>query len=193
MDRVESRLYQQRSLVPTGGNMNRIVITAVTCLLVLPVTALGQTRTRRSTPAQKPSASTAAQAAAIRLEGATKVADQLKILTRFLYVLGGVAKGIEQVDEAARKNEASPAALQQNEQNKATVKTSMRNVREGLDALEIHFRSTPGLQSYYLKLAGSASGAAAAEDLANAGRFDQSGRSLLNVVNRLTDVLLEMP
>jgi hypothetical protein len=126
------------------------------------------------------------------MAGATRVADQVKILTKFLYVLGGVAKGIEQVDEAAKKNEASPTALQQNEQNKGTVKSSLRNVREGLDQLEIYFRSTPGLQSYYLKLAGSASGAATAEDLATAGRFDQSGRTLLGVVNRLTDVLLIM-
>lgn len=172
--------------------MNRLVIIAATFLLLLPATVLGQTRNRRSTATQKPSASTTAQAAAIRMEGATKVADQLKILTRFLYVLGGVAKGIEQVDEAARKNEASPAALQQNDQNKATVKTSLRNVREGLDALEIYFRSTPGLQSYYLKLAGSASGAADAEAQAASGQFDRSGRTLLNVVNRLTDVLLIM-
>ncbi len=173
--------------------MNRLVIIAA-CLLLLPIVNYSQSRTRRTSPSTKAStqASIAAQAAAIRLEGATKVADQLKILTRFLYVLGGVAKGIEQVDEAARKNEASPAALQQNEQNKATVKTSLRNVREGLDALEIYFRSTPGLQSYYLKLAGSASGAADAEAQAAAGQFDHSGRTLLNVVNRLTDVLLIM-
>ena len=168
----------------------------VLCVLLLATAAMAQTRSRKtsgrsaSTKSQTSAASTAAAQA--RNEAATKVADQVKILTKFLYVLGGVAKGIEQVDEAARKNEASPAALQQNEQNKATVKSSLRNVREGLDNLEIYFRGTPGLQSYYLKLAGSADGAANAEDLANAGRFDQSGRSLLNVVNRLTDVLLIM-
>jgi hypothetical protein len=167
-------------------------------MLLVATAAVAQTRTRRgvSTAQKRRSASTesvAVQAAEqARTEAAGKVADQVKILTKFLYVLGGVAKGIEQVDEAARKNEASPAALQQNEQNKTTVKTSLRNVREGLDNLEIYFRSTPGLQSYYLKLAGSADGAATAENLANSGHFDQSGRSLLNVVNRLTDVLLIM-
>lgn len=167
----------------------------VFCVLLLATGAVAQSRTRRSTPQRRSTAtpSAAVQAAAqARTEAATKVADQVKILTKFLYVLGGVAKGIEQVDEAARKNEASPAAVQQNDQNKASVKTSMRNVREGLDSLEIYFRSTPGLQSYYLKLAGSADGAATAENLANSGRFDQAGRSLLNVVNRLTDVLLIM-
>lgn len=172
--------------------MYRLVIIAATCVLLLPVIALGQTRTRRSSPSSRTQTSTAAHAAEIRMAGATRVADQVKILTKFLYLLGGVAKGIEQIDEAARKNEASPTALQQNEQNKTTVKTSLRNVREGLDALEIYFRSTPGLQSYYLRLAGSASGAADAEAQAAAGQFDRSGRTLLNVVNRLTDVLLIM-
>ncbi|HEY6046750.1 MAG TPA: hypothetical protein VIU65_09110 [Pyrinomonadaceae bacterium] len=165
------------------------------CVLLLATAAFSQTRTRRSTPASRRTPTTSSATAAAeqaRTEAAGKVADQVKILTKFLYVLGGVAKGIEQVDEAARKNEASPAALQQNEQNKTTVKTSLRNVREGLDNLEIYFRSTPGLQSYYLKLAGSADGAATAENLANSGQFDQAGRSLLNVVNRLTDVLLIM-
>jgi len=176
--------------------MNRLTTFAVICLLALPATALAQTRSRTTTKrttssrGQKTAADQAGTEA--RTSGAMKVADQIKNLTRFVYLLGGVAKGIEQVDEAAKKNEASPTALQQNEQNKTTVKTSLRNVREGLDQLEIYFRSTPELEGYYLKLAGSASGAATAEDLAAAGRFDQAGRTLLGVVNRLTDVLLAM-
>jgi hypothetical protein len=120
------------------------------------------------------------------------VADQIKNLTRFLYLLGGVAKGIEAVDEAARRNEASPTVLEQASRNKNTVRTSLKNVREGLDALEIHFRTTPELQRYYIKLAGVAAGAATAEEQAAANQFDPAGRSLLSVVNRLTDVLLEM-
>lgn len=171
------------------------IVAILFCVLLLATTAVSQTRSRKtsSRPRATPTeTAAAAQAEAARTAAATRVADQVKILTKFLYVLGGVAKGIEQVDEAARKNEASPTALQQNEANKATVKSSLRNVREGLDNLEIHFRSTPGLQSYYLRLAGSADGAATAENLAAAGRFDQAGRSLLTVVNRLTDVLLIM-
>jgi hypothetical protein len=106
--------------------------------------------------------------------------------------LGGVAKGIEAVDDAARRNEASPAILDQAKRNKDSVRTSIKNVREGLDVLEIHFRATPDLQRYYIKLAGVAAGAATAEEQAAANQFDQAGRSLLGVVNRLTDVLLEM-
>ena len=107
--------------------MNRIATLAITLLLFLPATALAQTRSRttrrgaQSSRTAKPSASPAADEA--KSTGANKVAEQIKNLTRFVYLLGGVAKGIEQVDEAARKNEASPAALQQNEQNKAVVKT----------------------------------------------------------------------
>jgi hypothetical protein len=163
------------------------------CILFLSTAAFSQTRsrsTKRGTQPAKPAASQASSEA--KTAGATKVADQIKNLTRFVYLLGGVAKGIEQVDEAAKKNEASPAALQQNAQNKATVKTSLENVRLGLDQLEIYFRNTPELQGYYTKLVGSASGAAAAEEQAAAGRVDQSGRTLLGVVNRLTDVLLVM-
>jgi hypothetical protein len=120
------------------------------------------------------------------------VADQIKVLTRFLYLLGGVAKGIEAADVAARAGEATQQQVEQTQRSKASVKESLRNVREGLDNLEIDFRTKPELLRYYTKLAGVASGAAAAEDQAAANQFDQAGRSLLGVVNRLTDVLLEM-
>ena len=82
--------------------------------------------------------------------------------------------------------------MDQTEKSKAIVKTSLQNLREGLDKLEIDFRTTPELQRYYINLAGVAAGAANAEDQASAGHYDQAGRSLLDVVNRLTDVLLQM-
>ena len=175
--------------------MNRFVIIAAACLLLLPITALSQTRNRSSR--QKPSSTatttaTAQQATAIRNEGAAKIAVQIKNLTAFLYRLGGVAKGLEELDAAARAANASPAVVQQNEQSKAKIKASFADFRVGLDNLEIYFRSTPGLQSYYLKLAGSAEGAANGEALAGAGQFDRAGRSLLGVVDRLTDTLATM-
>lgn len=72
------------------------------------------------------------------------------------------------------------------------IRNSIRDVRAGLDKLEIDFRATPELQRYYTLLAGVAAGAAAAEELAAANQFDRAGRSLLEVVNRLTNVLTEM-
>jgi len=156
-----------------------------------PTATFSQTR-KRTTARSTNRAAPAKKDSNVQLEGATRVAEQIKNLARFIYILGGVAKGIESVDEAVRRNEASPAVVQQAQKHKDSVKTSIQSVREGLDKLEIDFRATPDLQRYYIKLAGVAAGAAAAEQQAAANQFDQAGRSLISVVGRLTDVLLEM-
>jgi len=172
--------------------LKRATILALAFALFLPLTGMSQTRKRTSRKASTPTTTAKPQSAAVVHDGATEVANQIKTLTRFIYVLGGVAKGIEQTEGSVRRNEASPAIIAQLQKDKATVKQSLQSVREGLDKLEIRFRSTPELNRYYTELAGSAAGAATAEDQAAAGHLDQSGRSLLNVVNRLTDVLLLM-
>ena len=173
--------------------LKRACILGVACLMLLPATALSQQRRRTTSGKRSTRAAAAAQpgANAVR-EGERRVAEKIKVLTRFLYLLGRVSSSLETADDLARRNEASPTAVEQVQKRKTEVKTTLRNVREGLDELEIHFRSTPDLQRYYTKLAGVASGAATAEDQAAANRFDQAGRSLLDVVNRLADVLLEM-
>jgi hypothetical protein len=164
--------------------------------MLLPASVLSQNRQRttskRSTQKSTRASSTASTATARTSEGAIRVADQIKVLSRFLYLLGGISKGIEAADAAVRAGDATPAQVEQTERSKATVKNSLRNVREGLDKLEIDFRTNPDLLRYYTRLAGVAAGAATAEDQAAANQFEQAGRSLLAVVNRLTDVLLEM-
>ena len=170
--------------------MQRIIGLLLVTVILSRVAGLAQTRNRTTTKSSRTSA--APKAAEVQRAGATRVADQIKILTRFIYLLGGVAKGLESVDDAARRNEAPTAIVDQAKQNKATVRASIQSVREGLDKLEIDFRATPELQRYYIKLAGVAAGAATAEDLAAANQFDKAGRTLLEVVNHLTDVLLEM-
>ncbi len=67
-----------------------------------------------------------------------------------------------------------------NQQDKALVKSSIQGFREGLDKLEIEFRTTPDLQPYYIKLAGSAAGAAKAEDQAGANQFDPGRANAVN-------------
>jgi hypothetical protein len=163
-------------------------ILVLVCLLLLSVAAPAQMRSRttskRGTQTAKPSQGNAEAKTA----GATKVANQIKNLTTFLYLLGGVAKNLEAMDAAAKSGQASPTT----EKNKATLKASFEDFRVGLDQIEIYFRNTPELQRYYVKLVGSAAGAADAEAQAAAGHFDQAGRTLLGVVNRLTDVLVAM-
>ena len=170
--------------------MKRITITLLALLLLAPSTAFSQTR-NRSSSRQKPTAaaSAAQRVAQVRTQGATRVADQIKNLTKFMYILGGVTSSIAAVEDAARR---SGASTDQTQQSKAQVKATIQNIRAGLDQLEIDFRATPELQPYYIKLAGVAAGAATAEERAAANQFDAAGRQLLNVVNRLTDVLLLM-
>jgi hypothetical protein len=125
----------------------------------------------------------------VRTEGATRIATQIKSLSKYLYLVGGVVRGIEAIDAAAKDGQASPT----NEKNKAQLRASFTDFRIGLDSLEVYFRSTPELQPYYTKLVGSASGAATAEQQAAAGQFNQACNTMLGVLGRLTDVLVAMP
>lgn len=169
-------------------------LAATTILVVVflsPSVAFSQTR-NRSTSRQKPTTTANQRVAQARIAGATRLADEIKSLSTFMYLLGGVNSGIAAVDEAVRRNEATPALVQKGQESKATVKSSIQNFRVRLDKLETDFRATPELQPYYIKLAGSAAGAATAEELAATNQFDKAGRTLLQVISRLTDVLLLM-
>ena len=173
--------------------MKRILITLGAGLFLLaPSSAFSQTRSRSSRPKAPTAAQQAQRSSQARTQGATRVAEQVKNLARFTYLLGGITNTIAAVDEAAKRNEVSQAGLQLNQERKAKVKLGFKDFREGLDKLEIDFRNTPELQPYYIKLAGVAAGAATAEEQANANQFDAGGRTLLNVINRLADVLVIM-
>ena len=121
---------------------------------------------------------------------AQKVSNQVMNVTKFLYLLGGIAKGIEDLDKDTRANRA---ALDKNAANKQGVIQTIRNLRAGLAALEIDFRTKPLLRKYLLKIEGIAALSSQAEDLANAGRFSESGRPLVSVVEKLSDTLVAMP
>lgn len=159
-------------------------------MALLPADLLAQTKKRAST--KRPRSTSTQTADDVEHEGATQVANQIKNLTKFIYLLGGIAKGLEQSDAAIRRKEATPALIESTEASKAKVRATFQDVRAGLDKLEIDFRKNPTLQGFYYKLAGVADGAARAEQSAAAGQFDQAGRTLLTVINRLTDVLLDM-
>ena len=161
-------------------------------LLLAPSSAFSQTRSRSTKPKAPTAQQQTQRVAQARTQGAQRVAEQVKNLALFTYLLGGITTSINAVDEAAKKNEVSQTGLQDNQQRKAKVKSSFKDFREGLDKLEIDFRNTPELQPYYIKLAGVAAGAATAEEHANANQFDVAGRTLLGVINRLADVLVIM-
>jgi len=173
-------------------HVQRIITLLVATIILFPITSFAQARKRTATKPSRAAAAAAPKASEIQLAGATRVAGHIKSMTQFIYVLGGVAKGLEGIDAAASRNEASSAIVEQNQKYKQQVRASIQTMREAMDKLEIDFRTTPELQRYYIGLAGVAQGAATAEDQAAANKYDQAGRSLLGVVNRLTDVLLAM-
>jgi hypothetical protein len=173
-------------------SVQRILALSITILIFLPVTGLAQTRRRTTSRSTRPNVAQQ-KISEVQRQGALRVAEQIKVLTRFIYLLGGVAKTLEGVDDAARRSQSSGAAIaEQTQRSRTVIRNSIRDVRVGLDKLEIDFRATPELERFYVKLAGVAAGAATAEDLAAANQFDKAGRTLLDVVNRLTDALLEM-
>ena len=172
--------------------MRRTLALILACMILLATTAPAQKRRRtpprRAAPTKKAAEKTAAEIQAAR----AGVAAQIKTLSHFLYLYGGIAKGIESADQAARNREASTAAINQNEQNKTRVKESLRNVVAGLDKLETEIRTNPALRSYQQYVAGVGRIGETAESQALANRFDEAGRLLLKAVNQLADALAAM-
>lgn len=176
--------------------MKRALILTLACTLLASVPASSQTR-RRSSPRRNTRASAASiqqqqqqQQVEIRA-GRERIASQIKALTQFLYLLGGISKGIETAELANRNHEESSIALpvDQIERNKVRIRESVKNVRTGLDQLESSFRFNGLLQSYYPSVAGIARIGQMAESQAASNNFDQTGRSLIGAVNKLIDAL----
>ena len=166
---------------------------AVLCLMLLPSIAAAQRRRGAPAPRRTPAASSTQRRSAPALtDGRLRVADQIKILTRFLYLFARASSSVEMIDEQARRGRITPQEAGLISKNKAALQTNLANVRDGLDQLELRFRTTSGLERYYPRLVGVAAGAAKAEEQAASNQLEQAGRSLLDTIARLTDVLLEM-
>jgi hypothetical protein len=162
--------------------LKRTLFVLLATLVISPAT-FAQTRGRSTAARPKPAATP--QVSQARTAGANRVAEQIKLLARFIYVLGST-------NESIRRDDADPDSAKKTPATKSQIRSGITGFREGLDKLEIDFRATPDLQPYYIKLAAVAAGAAAAEQQATNNQFDAAGRSLLLVVNRLADVLVVM-
>jgi hypothetical protein len=152
---------------------------------------VGSADAQRRKPVARTTAATAAAAAAEIKAGADKVAVQIKNVTKFLYALGGIASGIEQVDKDAKSSRRpDQAALDLNVANKQKVMQAIRNLRAGIAALEVEFRTKPALTKYLVQVQGITELSANCEDLAAGGHFSESGKPLLSLVEKLTDALV---
>ncbi|HSB09070.1 MAG TPA: hypothetical protein VLM38_06125 [Blastocatellia bacterium] len=174
--------------------MKRAFTLALACLFLSSVSAEAQTRRRTRQRQQVPATTFAEKQQAELRTGRQQIAAQIKTLSQFLYLFGGISKGIETAEQVNRNREQSSVGMPpaQIEQTKTKFKDSIKNVRVGLEQLESSFRLNPVLQTYYPSLAGSARLAQTAESQAAANNFDQAGRSLIAAVNRLVDALLAL-
>jgi hypothetical protein len=161
---------------------------ALCCLLLLPASAAAQTRSRRTTTTPQKRRTAPAQPGVVNSDvnaARIKLSDQVKNLSRFLYLYGRFSKDLEQVSAQAESSQVA-------QQTKAALLGNFRNLREGLGQLEAQFRSTRGLERPYQLIQGVARRVEDAEQQASAGQYDRAGRALVDVVAQLTDVLLEM-
>jgi hypothetical protein len=174
--------------------LRRTFIFIVAFIVLSSVPAASQTRRRSTQKRPGASASFAEKQQAEIRAGREQIATQIKALTQFLYLFGGISKSIETAEQVNRGHEESSAGMsaEQIEQSKAKLKASMRGVRLGLDQLESSFRLNPVLQSYYPNLVGVAGLGQTAENQATANNFDQAGRSLIMAVNKLADALVAL-
>lgn len=171
------------------------IIAAV--LLLSPALVEAQTRNRRTSSQQRRRASTPSASSTPReslaLQAArAQVVERIKILTRFIYIYGGIANDIEVAEQQAQRGTVSEDLQRLTGQRKAALQSSLRDVRAGLDQLEQDFRTTVGFERYYTKLAGVTAAASDAEQGIASGQFKQAGNTLVQIVNKLTDALAEM-
>jgi hypothetical protein len=172
-----------------------LIATAAACLLltfaaaaVTTPAAAAQTRTRRSTTQRR---RTPAAAPSSRLDQTRFNAQRLELaglskdLTRFLYVYGRLSKDLELTGAQTGSADATSQA-------KAGVIRNIGVMRDRLDQLEGRFRFEAGLATQYQTLRGVSASADQAAQQAAANRFDQAGRTLLAIAEKLTDVLLDM-
>ena len=174
--------------------MKRPFVIAVAFIVLSSVAAPSQTK-RRTTQKRSGASTTFAekQQAEIRA-GREQIAAQIKALTQFLYLFGGIAKNIETADRVnSNPNESSAGVSpEQLSLSRAKVKESIATLRAGLDKLESSFRLSAVLQTYYPNLSGVAKFAQTAENQAAAGTLDQAGRSLIAAASKLTDALVAL-
>lgn len=164
-------------------------------MCILGFTFSADAQRRRSTRATKPKPAAVVSTvnnAEIKAS-ADKVSVQIKNTSKFLYLLGSVANGIETIDKDARAGKVSREIQDKNTQFKKDVLQSIRNLRAGMIALEVDFRTKPALQKYLINIQGISDMSGRAEDMANGGEFVESGKMLLLVVEKLSDTLVALP
>lgn len=123
---------------------------------------------------------------------ALQVAAQIKNVSSFIYIFGKIVNGLEIAEDQAKRNQSPPAVQAQTKKSRDALIANINGLRAGLENLARSFQANPRLQVQYLKLTYAAEATANAERFAAAGRYDEAGKTLVTVVERLTDTIVSM-
>lgn len=149
-------------------------------------------RKRPAKKSTKPVITTVSATNEIRI-AKEKVVNQITNVTRFIDVLSKISVGIENVDREARTKKVPAKRLADNEANKKKVIQAIQNLHAGLVALEVEFRTKASLKKYLMQIQGISNLSAQCEYTALAGRFTDSGKPLLRVIQKLSATSAVMP
>jgi hypothetical protein len=123
---------------------------------------------------------------------AAQVATQIKNVSNFIYIYGKIVNTLQIDEDQVKRQETSPEIQAKIKKSKAALISRIRDLRAGLENLARSFEGNPRLQVQYLKLSYAAEASRDAEDFASSGQYEEAGRSLIAVVERLTDTLISM-
>ncbi|HVE60130.1 MAG TPA: hypothetical protein VNB22_25165 [Pyrinomonadaceae bacterium] len=176
----------------TNKYLSKITFLVLAVLLTFAASAEAQ----RKKPVTKKPVTTTTTTTTNSLEikdSAKKVSDQLMNVVSFTFKLGGAASAIEALEADAKAGKMSKAQLDKFAQQKQTIIQTIVNLKAGLAALEVDFRTKPSIKNYLFQIQGVTDLATQSEDLAKSGKFNDSGKVLVQVVQKLADTLAAMP
>lgn len=151
-------------------------------------------RTRRTTPRPTPKPTPVRNTVNADVTAAKeKVANQLHNVNIFVDIMGPVAISIEANDKDAAARRLKKEQMDANDLNKRKLIAAIRNLRDGLAALETDFRTKPILAQYLSKIQGISALSTQSEDSAIAGRFVAAKDPLRQIAVKLNDTLVVLP
>ncbi len=173
--------------------MNRTLLIVFALLLASSPAVLAQKKKRSTPTSQRNRTTTPAPAPPpdTRKE-ATEVATTLKALTKFLFIYGKIANGLEVAEDQAKRNRVPASVIEQTIKSKNGVQAGIAGLKDQIDKLGQVLQANPRLQVPYINLAGVTQKIAEAQGLVQNNQFDEAGRSLVTAVERLVDVLLQV-
>jgi hypothetical protein len=180
--------------------LKRYSTTITTFLLIILIALIGfespgasQTKRRQRPKAKTP---TPTPTPVDMRPEANQVADLIKNTSRFLYIYGKIANGLE-IAETDMKNPQNPASVKakivaKNNEIKDALIVNINNLKIGVDALARKFQTNPKMTVQYLKISIAVEAVTSAHQLATAGKYEEAGKALVAVVDRLTDTVISM-